>query len=113
MANLEAKKDTKKQVSQEVIERVGGVERLQRIELPLDDDGNDSLEVIVCVPDRRTMGQYLKYQNNNPAKAQEILVKNCLLTEKDQVLNDDALFFTCVTALAELIPIRENRIKKY
>lgn len=101
------------ELTQEQIEKAGGKEQLRRVELPLDDDANDSLEVIVCVPDRRTMGQYLKYQNNNPAKAQEILVKNCLLTEKDQVLNDDALFFTCVTALAELIPIRENRIKKY
>ncbi|REH00271.1 hypothetical protein [Flavobacterium aquicola] len=113
MANLEAKKDTKKQVSQEVIERVGGVERLQRIELPLDDDGNDFIEVIVCIPTRATMGEYLKYNNVNPAKAQDILVKNCLLTDKEQVLADDALFLTCVSALAELIPIRQKVIKKY
>ena len=46
-------------------------------------------------------------------KAQEILVKNCLHTDKDQVLKDDALFLTCVSALAELIPIRESKIKKY
>lgn len=69
--------------------------------------------MIVCVPDRRTMGQYLKFSNVNPFKAQEILVKNCLLTDKDQVLADDALFLTCVSALAELIPIREQKIKKY
>lgn len=103
----------KKDVSQETIDKVGGKEMLRRVELPLDDDGNEMLEVIVCVPDRRTMGQYLKYQNINPAKAQEILVKNCLLTDKDQVLADDALFLTCVSALAEIIPIRENRIKKF
>lgn len=103
----------KKDVSQETIDKVGGKEMLRRVELPLDDDGNEMLEVIVCVPDRRTMGQYLKYQNVNPAKAQEILVKNCLLTDKDQVLADDALFLTCVSALAEIIPIRENRIKKF
>jgi hypothetical protein len=103
----------KKEVSQETIEKVGGVEKLKRVELPLDDDGNETLEVIVCIPDRRTMGQYLKYQNVNPAKAQDILVKNCLLTDKDQVLADDALFLTCVSELAQLIPIREGKIKKY
>lgn len=105
-------KETKK-LSEEQIKAAGGVGMLRRVELPLDDNSNDILEVVVCVPDRRTMGQYLKYQNANPAKAQEILVKNCLLTDKDQVLSDDALFLTCVSALADLIPIRENRIKKY
>lgn len=102
-----------KKLSEDQIKVAGGAEMLRRVELPLDDNGDDILEVIVCVPDRRTMGQYLKYQNVNPAKAQEILVKNCLLTDKDQVLGDDALFLTCVSALAEIIPIRENRIKKY
>lgn len=102
-----------KKLSEDQIKAAGGGEMLRRVELPLDDNGDDILEVIVCVPDRRTMGQYLKYQNVNPAKAQEILVKNCLLTDKDQVLGDDALFLTCVSALAEIIPIRENRIKKY
>jgi hypothetical protein len=103
----------KKVVSPETIEKVGGKDKLQRIELPLDDDGNDSLEVIVCIPSRAVMGEYLKFQNSNPAKAQEILIKNCLLTDKDQVLADDALFLTCVSALAELIPVRQKVIKKY
>jgi hypothetical protein len=102
-----------KKLSEDQIKAAGGAEMLRRVELPLDDNGNDFVEVIVCIPDRRTMGQYLKYQNVNPAKAQDILVKNCLLTDKDLVLGDDALFFTVVTALAELIPIRENKIKKY
>lgn len=105
-------KETKK-LSEEQITTAGGKEALRRIELPLDDDGNEVIEVIVCVPDRRTMGQYLKYNNVNPTKAQEILVKNCVLTDKDQIMKDDALFLTCVSALAELIPIRENKIKKY
>lgn len=102
-----------KKLTDEQIKLAGGAEMLRRVELPLDDSGDNILEVVVCVPDRRTMGQYLKYQHQNPSKAQEILVKNCLLTDKDQVLGDDALFLTCVSALAEIIPIRENRIKKY
>ncbi|URC13946.1 hypothetical protein [Flavobacterium sp. B183] len=102
-----------KKLSDEQIKNAGGIDQLRRIEIPLDDAYNEILEVIVCVPDRRTMGQYLKYQHVNPAKAQEILVKSCVLTDKDQILNDDALFLTCVSGLAELIPIRENVIKKY
>ena len=52
----------KKEVSQEIVDKVG-IENLKRIELPLDDNNNEILEVVVSVPDRRTMGQYLKYQN--------------------------------------------------
>lgn len=113
MAKLEAKNENKKTVSQEVIDKVGGEDKLRTIELPLDDDGNDFIDVIVCIPTRTTMGEYLKYNNTNPAKAQEILVKNCLLTDKEQVIADDALFLTLVSALAELIPIRQKVIKKY
>jgi hypothetical protein len=101
-----------KTISEE-LKKKHGEKNLRRVELPLDDNGDEALEVIVAVPDRRTMAQYLKYQNVNPGKAQEILVKNCLLTDKDEVLADDALFLTCVSALAELIPVRENKIKKY
>lgn len=103
----------KKTVSKETIEKVGGEKNLRRLELPTNDLGNEVLEVIVAVPDRRTMGQYLKYQNVNPAKAQEILVKNCLLTDLETVLADDGLFLTAFGQMVELIPIREGKIKKY
>jgi len=108
-----AKESSEKQVSQEVIEKVGGEAMLRRVELPMDDIGEDVLEVIVSIPDRKTMGQYLKYNAMNPNKAQEILVKACLHTDKEQVLNDDGLFLSCVGAIAELIPIRDGKIKKY
>ncbi len=103
----------KKEVSKETIEKVGGEKNLRRIELPTTELGNENIEVVCCIPDRRTMGQYLKYQNVNPAKAQEILVKNCILTDLETVMADDALFLTAVSALAELIPIREGKVKKY
>ncbi len=100
-------------LSEEAIKAAGGKENLRRIELPLDDNNNEALEVIVKVPDRRTMGEYMKWQNSNPAKAQDILVKNCVLTSKEEILANDYLFFTCVSAIAELIPIRQNTIKKF
>ena|SRR5690554_860168 len=102
-----------KKLSEEVVKKAGGEKNLRRIELPIDDNGQDVLEIIVKVPDRRTLGQYLKYQQVNPAKAQDILVKACVLTDLDQVLQDDGLFLSAFGQLAELIPIREGRIKKY
>lgn len=103
----------KKTVSKEAIEKAGGEDKLRTLILPTDDMGQNTIEVVACVPGRQVMGQYLKFQNINPAKAQEILVKNCILTDLDTVLNDDALFLTAVSLLAELIPVREGQIKKY
>lgn len=103
----------KKTVSKETIEKAGGEDKLRRLELPLDDLGQNNLEVVACLPSRVVMGNYQKFINVNPAKAQEILIKGCILTDLETVLADDALFFTAVSQLAELIPIREGRIKKY
>ena len=87
----------KKEVSKETIDRVGGEKNLRRIELPTNELGNENIEVVCCVPDRRTMGQYLKYQSVNPAKAQEILVKNCILTDLEAVLADKAKLAAILT----------------
>ena len=90
-----------------------GESNLRRLELPKDDLNTEFVEIVVRVPDRATMGQYMKYMDVNPKKAQEILVKQCVLTEKEMIMNDDALFLTAVSGIAELIPIREGRIKKF
>lgn len=108
-----AKEQTRKELPPEAIVKAGGEKMLRRVELPIDDFGEESLEVIISVPDRRTMGQYLKYNSISPTKAQEILVKACLHTDKEAVLSDDGLFLSCVAAIADLIPIRDGKIKKY
>ncbi|NLN33884.1 MAG: hypothetical protein GX159_09875 [Flavobacteriaceae bacterium] len=101
------------ELSASEIEKAGGVANLRRVELPLDESNSEFLEIVVCVPDRNVMGQYLRFQQTNPKKAFEILVKNCVLTHKDQVLGDDHLFFTAVSQISELIPIRDGKTKKY
>lgn len=103
----------KKTVSAETIAKVGGEKNLRRLELPMNELGTEILEVIACVPSRQVMGQYLKYQTVNPAKAQEILVKNRILTDLETVMSDDSLFLTAFGELGDLIPIREGKIKKY
>lgn len=90
-----------------------GEKRLRTLEVPTDDLNTEYMEVKALVPDRATMSQYMKYVDINPKKAQEILVKQCLLTDKEVIMNDDALFLTTVSLLAELIPIREGRVKKF
>ncbi|MBL7868880.1 MAG: hypothetical protein JNM71_12770 [Flavobacterium lindanitolerans] len=90
-----------------------GVQRLRRLEVPATDDGAAYYDVVAIVPDRATMSQYMKYIDINPKKAQEILIKQCVKTHLEEILADDALFLTTVSLVAELIPIRDGRVKKF
>jgi hypothetical protein len=85
--------------------------KIKRVILPLDDEGNESLEVIVRVADRDTVTQFMRFNDSQPKKAQEIIINQCLLTSKDEVKADDHLFLTAVGAIAELFPIRQATIK--
>lgn len=105
-------KEAKKEVSQDVIDKVGGIEYLQRAYLT-DEVKKINLEVIVSIPDRTTLGEYMKYAQVNPKKAQEILVKNCLHTDLETVMASRHLFMGALTAIIELLPVSEVRLGKY
>lgn len=95
-----------------MIAKVGGEENLRRLTLK-DDNKNTELEVVACVPDRTVMGEYLKFINVNPKKAQEILVKNCILTDNEDVMASNAYFNSAVSGLAEIIPMAAAKVEKY
>lgn len=88
-----------------------GEKRVKGLELPLDDLETEFLEVAVLIPSRATMGQFMRFSDTNPKKAGEILVNQCLLTNKEEVDADDALWNTCWSEISELIPLRKGRIK--
>jgi len=77
----------------------------------IDDDAGKTKTVLAAVPSRTVIGQYQRWADNDPKKAQEILVKACLLSHKDEVLADDALFFGALSGIAELIPVRRAIVK--
>jgi hypothetical protein len=111
--SVEKKLSEPKKISEDLIEKAGGKDKLRRLFLPKNEEDTETIEVIACVPKRKVMGQYLKFQNSDPAKAQEILVKNCILTDLQEVLDDDGLFYTAFSEIVSLIPIREAEVKKY
>ena len=84
-------------------------DKLKSLILPIDDNGTEELEVLAVVPSRNVVGQYLKDLNQDPKKAQEILVKACLVTNKEEVLADDGLFYASASLIGELIPIRQGK----
>ncbi len=85
---------------------------LHSLTLPMDEVNNKGLEVLAIVPSRAIVGMYLKFLHTDPNKAQEVLVKNCILTSKEQILADDALFYSAVDLLVELIPMRKGKSRK-
>lgn len=88
-------------------------DKFKILELPLDDLNSEFMEVICRIPSRTVMGQYMKYSDMNLKKAQDILLKHCLLTDKELIINDDPLANTASSLLIELMPLREGRIKNF
>ena len=83
-----------------------GQSNLRRAVLQLNDEGTETLEVIVKVPNRKVLGEFEKFVEKQPDRAKEILVTNCVLTDLDKIKEDDALFFQAVDAVCELFPTR-------
>ncbi len=79
-------------------------------EVPIDDEGN-TRSFLVCVPNRAVLSQFRKHMDVDPKKADDILVKNCLLSHKDEVLADDELFSSVLATISDLIVIRKGIIK--
>lgn len=88
-----------------------GSDKVKIASLPKDDDGNEFLDVIVRVPDRKTLSEFEKWADKNPDKAKEIMVNACLLSNKEEVKVNDGLFFGAFDAIAKLMPVRSAIIK--
>lgn len=79
-------------------------------EVPVDDEGN-TRDFLVCVPSRTVLGQFRRFMDSDPKKADDLLVKACLLSHKAEVLADDDLFSGVMSTISELIVIRKGIIK--
>lgn len=84
--------------------------KVKLAEIPTDDDGGVKV-ILVCVPTRTILSQFRKFMDSDPKKADEILVKNCVLSHKDEILADDELFGSVMATLTDLINIRKGIIK--
>ena len=49
--------------------------------------------------------------DSDPKKADEILIKNCLLSHKEQVMADDELFTSTIATISDLIVVRKGILK--
>ena len=67
----------------------------------------------MLVPSRSTQDEFMKFVDRDPGKAQKILVRNCLVSSIDEVHENDYLFNTCVSAIADLFQIGSYEIKNF
>jgi hypothetical protein len=103
--------ETVNQETKDALKKEHG-DKLRSLILPMNDESTEELEVLAVVPSRSVVGQSMKYMNSDPKKGQEILVKNCILTSKELVLDDDGMFYAASGLLTELIPIRQGKFGK-
>ncbi|PTT43727.1 hypothetical protein DBR28_00105 [Chryseobacterium sp. HMWF028] len=103
--------ETVNQETKDALKKEHG-DKLRSLILPKNDESTEELEVLAVVPSRSAVGQSMKYMNSDPKKGQEILVKNCILTSKELVLEDDGMFYAAAGLLTELIPIRQGKFGK-
>ncbi|WP_139422980.1 hypothetical protein [Chryseobacterium mulctrae] len=87
-------------------------DKLRSVILPLNDEATEEIEILVIIPERSVVGQSMKYMNSDPKKGQEILVRNCVVTDKERVMADDGLFYAAAGMITELIPIRQGKFGK-
>ncbi|PCH69394.1 MAG: hypothetical protein COC06_07555 [Bacteroidales bacterium] len=90
-----------------------GQKKVQIATLPLDDDGDKTMDIIVRVPDRKTVGEFEKWIDKNPDKAKEVMINACVLFGKEAAKLTDDGFFAAFDAVASLIPIRKAILKNY
>jgi hypothetical protein len=88
-----------------------GRDKVRFLDILTEDGSETELTVLAVVPSRTVVGQFRRYSDTDPKKADEILVKASLLSHKEQVLADDALFNGAMLGIAELIPIRKAIVK--
>ena len=84
--------------------------KIKYAEVPVDDEGN-VITLLVCVPARTILGQFRRFMDSDPKKADEILIKNCLLSHKEQVMADDELFTSTIATISDLIVVRKGILK--
>lgn len=77
-----------------------------------DSEGKETvLEVLAKSPNRQTISEAEKWENTNPGKAKEIYVRNCVLTDVEQVMTDDNLFFQAYFAIMDLLPFQKPDVQ--
>ncbi|WP_455592927.1 hypothetical protein [Bacteroides sp.] len=70
-----------------------------------------ALETLIKSPSRHVISEADKWESTNPGKAKEIYVRNCVLTDVEQVMADDNLFYQAYFAVIDLLPFQKPDVQ--
>lgn len=114
VVNMKEGNDLPDGITQETIDawkKRYGQDKIKLGELPLGEDRTQFLAVIGRVPDRKTVGEFEKWMDKDPNKSKEILINACILSGKEQVKEDDFLFYGAFDFITNLLPVAKSTIK--
>jgi hypothetical protein len=72
---------------------------------------NEPYKTVTMVPDRKVVSEYFKWLDKDLLRANTVLIKNCVLHDKENILKDDELFFLVAKAITEDLPIGRTETK--
>ncbi len=88
-----------------------GEGKVKLASLPLDQNGDKFMDVIIRTPGRKELSEFEKWIDRNPDKAKEILVNSCLLTSKEEVKAVEELFLAAADGIIQLLPTPKAVVK--
>lgn len=102
------------EITKELIEKVKKENPGSKIVLVKmkDSEGQEAaLQVLAKSPGRQIISEADKWESTNPGKAREVYVRNCVLTDVEQVMADDNLFYQAYFAIVDLLPFQKPDVQ--
>lgn len=99
-----------KGVTQEMVDNWKALYGKVKLKKVFPDDSEPYLTV-TRVPDRKVVAEYFKQIDKDIERANNVLIKNCVLHDKEAILKDDELFFLVAKAITEDLPIGRTETK--
>jgi len=97
-------------VSQEMIDQWKAQHGKVKLKTVFPED-SEAYRTITRVPDRKVVSEYFKWIDKDLDRANNVLIKNCVLHDKDNILKNDELFFLVAKAITEDLPIGRTETK--
>jgi hypothetical protein len=91
-------------VTQEMIENWKNLYGKVKLKTVYPED-REPFMTVTKVPDRKVISEYFKLMDKDFERANNVLIRNCVLHFKEEILKDDELFFMISRAITDDLPI--------
>jgi len=71
-------------------------------------EDREPFSTVTIIPNTEVTSEFIKFSDKDFKKAMSILVKNCVLHRKDDIMKDTEIFYSVGKAIADDLPISRN-----